>query len=215
MFVFCDNCPSTYQLHLVIPMPHWFPDAQCLSNKKAHMDCWIFYSWMMKDFPKSKNITGVSAPQSPLPGELPCCQLLHGLIQTKTHRYQYCSTFMLFMARMTMQEQLINRNWVINGIIFKQINDSWYKQLVGAVVASYQTPIIQLYTDVHQSNMMGMMVSLQKHLWIQSDESSEGWFFMHTLQSLIMSSGHQVELEDWTITSYKVEFKHEVGSDGL
>lgn len=62
---------------------------------------------------------------------------------------------------------------------------------------------------------MAMMVSLQKHLQTVSDEDQERQFFTHALRYLTTSSGRQVELEDWTVTSYEVEFGHEIGSGSL
>ena len=63
--------------------------------------------------------------------------------------------------------------------------------------------------------MMAMMVSLEHRLREISDEDVERRFFAHTLQYLTTSSGHQVEMEDWMITSYEVEFGKEIGSGGL
>jgi hypothetical protein len=71
------------------------------------------------------------------------------------------------------------------------------------------------HTDVHQRNMMAMMVPLQRRLQIGSDEQREQQFFAHTLRYLTTSSGRQVEMHDWMITSYEVEFGHEIGSGGL
>jgi hypothetical protein len=62
---------------------------------------------------------------------------------------------------------------------------------------------------------MAMMVSLQRRLCTGTDEDAERQFFAHTLQYLTASSGRQVELEDWTVTSYEVEFGREIGSGGL
>lgn len=62
---------------------------------------------------------------------------------------------------------------------------------------------------------MAMMVSLQKRLQTGSDEDRERQFFTHTLRCLTTCSGRQVELEDWSVTSYEVEFGHEIGSGGL
>ena len=70
-------------------------------------------------------------------------------------------------------------------------------------------------TDMHQKNVMAMMVSLQRRLQTGADEDRERQFFTHTLQYLTTSSGRQVELDDWTITSYEVEFGQEIGSGGL
>jgi hypothetical protein len=75
--------------------------------------------------------------------------------------------------------------------------------------------LIPLPTDAHQRNMMAMMVSLQRWLQIGSDEDRERRFFTHTLQYLTTYSGRQIEMEDWMITSYDVEFGHEIGSGGL
>jgi len=63
--------------------------------------------------------------------------------------------------------------------------------------------------------MMAMMVSLQRRLQAESIEDREQQFFAHTLRYLTTSSGRQVEMEDWMVTSYEVEFGHEIGSGGL
>jgi len=62
---------------------------------------------------------------------------------------------------------------------------------------------------------MAMMVSLQRRLQTGSDQDRERQFFTHTLRFLKTSSGRQVEMEEWMITSYEVEFGREVGSGGL
>ena len=62
---------------------------------------------------------------------------------------------------------------------------------------------------------MAMMVSLQRRLEREPDEEQEQRFFAHTLQYLAASIGHQVEMEDWMITSYEVEFGPQIGSGGL
>ena len=60
-----------------------------------------------------------------------------------------------------------------------------------------------------------MIVSLQRQLKTGSDQDREQQFFAHTLQYLTTCSGRQIEMEDWMITSYEVEFGHEIGSGGL
>jgi hypothetical protein len=62
---------------------------------------------------------------------------------------------------------------------------------------------------------MAMMVSLEKRLKAGSDGTHERQFFAHALRYLTTYSGRQVEIEDWTITSYEVEFGHEISSGGL
>jgi hypothetical protein len=69
--------------------------------------------------------------------------------------------------------------------------------------------------DIHQRNMMAMMVSLQRRLQAGSIDDREQQFFSHTLQYLTTASGRQVEMENWMVTSYEVEFGQEIGSGGL
>jgi hypothetical protein len=76
-------------------------------------------------------------------------------------------------------------------------------------------PLITVHVDGHQRDMMAMMASLQRRLRTGTDEDAERQFYAHTLRYLTTSSGHHVELEDWTVTSYEVEFEHEIGSGGL
>ena len=76
-------------------------------------------------------------------------------------------------------------------------------------------PLITVHVDGHQRDMMAMMASLQRRLRTGIDEDAERQFYVHTLQYLITSSGRHAELEDWTVTSYEVEFGHEIGSGGL
>jgi hypothetical protein len=62
---------------------------------------------------------------------------------------------------------------------------------------------------------MAMMVSLQRRLDHRSDGDTERQFFSHTLRYLTTSSGSQVEVENWMITPYEVEFGAQIGSGGL
>jgi hypothetical protein len=61
-----------------------------------------------------------------------------------------------------------------------------------------------------------MMVSIQRRLDGQSLENArERKFYSSTLQYLSTTSGRHVEVQDWMITSYEVDFGHEIGSGGL
>ncbi|KIM80595.1 hypothetical protein PILCRDRAFT_822333 [Piloderma croceum F 1598] len=62
---------------------------------------------------------------------------------------------------------------------------------------------------------MAMMVSLQRRLEQQSDGDKERRFFSHALRFLTTSSGRQVEMENWMITSYEVEFGAKIDSGGF
>jgi len=69
--------------------------------------------------------------------------------------------------------------------------------------------------NAHERNTMPMMVSLQRRLQTGSDDNREQQFFAYTLRYLTTFSGRQVEMEDWMVTSYEVEFGHEIGSGGF
>lgn len=62
---------------------------------------------------------------------------------------------------------------------------------------------------------MAMIVSLQRRLDQRSDGDRERQFFSHVLRYLIITSGLRVELQNWMITSYEVEFGPKIGSGGL
>jgi hypothetical protein len=62
---------------------------------------------------------------------------------------------------------------------------------------------------------VAMMVSLEKRFQTVSDDDRDHHFFAHTLRYLTTASGRQVEMEDWMITSYEVEFGCQIGSGGL
>jgi hypothetical protein len=61
---------------------------------------------------------------------------------------------------------------------------------------------------------MANTVSLQRRLGQVSDGDRERQF-LHALRYLATTSGHQVEMESWMITSYEVEFGPRVGSSSL
>lgn len=62
---------------------------------------------------------------------------------------------------------------------------------------------------------MAMMLSLHRRLDKNCDGQEERQFFSNSLQYLATSSGRVVQLEDWMVTSYEVEFGHVIGSGGL
>ena len=69
--------------------------------------------------------------------------------------------------------------------------------------------------DMQQNDVMAMMVSIQRRLDHLSDGDREQQFFLYALRYLTTASGRQVEMENWMITSYKVEFGRQIGSGGL
>ena len=60
-----------------------------------------------------------------------------------------------------------------------------------------------------------MIVSLQRRLDGRSDGSHERRFFSHVLLYLTTSSGLRIELQNWMVTSYEVDFGPKIGSGGL
>lgn len=62
---------------------------------------------------------------------------------------------------------------------------------------------------------MAVMVSLRRRLDNRLDGDRERDFFSHVLGYLTVSSGLQVNLQNWMITSYEVEFGPQIGSGGL
>ena len=71
------------------------------------------------------------------------------------------------------------------------------------------------HEDAKESNIMAMMVSLHQCLARQLGGDREHAFLTHSLQLLTTVSGHQVNLNSWTITSYEVEFVRKIGRGGL
>ena len=72
-----------------------------------------------------------------------------------------------------------------------------------------------MVTDSQHSHLLVMMVSLQRKLDQQSTMGQERLFFSKGLTYLSTCSGRQIEVEDWMITSFEVEFMEEIGSGGL
>ena len=59
------------------------------------------------------------------------------------------------------------------------------------------------------------MVCLRRRLENRSDDDREWQFFRYVLQMLISRNEFEVEIEDWMITSYDVEFGPRIGFGGL
>jgi len=62
---------------------------------------------------------------------------------------------------------------------------------------------------------MAIIVSLQRRLNNLLDGPREWQFFSYILRYLTVSSGLQVELQNWMITPYEVEFGPKIGSGRL
>jgi len=62
---------------------------------------------------------------------------------------------------------------------------------------------------------VSIIMSLQRRLDNRSDGDRERQFFSHVLELLTSSSGLQVEIENWMITSYEVELGYRIGVGGF
>ncbi|KAJ7191761.1 kinase-like domain-containing protein, partial [Mycena pura] len=69
--------------------------------------------------------------------------------------------------------------------------------------------------EINHSNMLAMMASLQQRLNATPNNNQEQTFYSHTLQYLTSMSGQQVQLEDWMIAPFDVDYGREVGVGGF
>jgi hypothetical protein len=72
-----------------------------------------------------------------------------------------------------------------------------------------------LISDERHGSMLAMMASLQRRLDSLVEGERERRFLICSLAYLQRASGEQVELEDWTITAFDVEFGKKIGSGSL
>ena len=72
-----------------------------------------------------------------------------------------------------------------------------------------------VFTDAERSSVLAMIVSLQRRLDSCPDDGHDRQFFSHVLLYLTTSSGLRIELQNWMVTSYEVEFGPKIGSGGL
>ncbi|KAG5650410.1 hypothetical protein H0H81_012347 [Sphagnurus paluster] len=68
--------------------------------------------------------------------------------------------------------------------------------------------------DSRDDNIIAMMASLASRIQRKGDDR-EHQFYQYSLQYLSTLSGRYVELHDWTVTSYDVDFGIEIGSGGF
>jgi hypothetical protein len=60
-----------------------------------------------------------------------------------------------------------------------------------------------------------MMVSIERRLDRHHGNNAEHGFYSYTLHYLRSTSGRQVKLEDWMISSFDVDYGPEIGAGGL
>ncbi|KAJ7903252.1 kinase-like domain-containing protein [Mycena leptocephala] len=71
--------------------------------------------------------------------------------------------------------------------------------------------------DVNQQNMVAMMVSIERRMEEEGRKGNdaEQRFYLHTLQYLTSTSGQEIKVEDWMISSFEVDYGAEIGAGGL
>ncbi|KAJ7898239.1 hypothetical protein B0H14DRAFT_2557275 [Mycena olivaceomarginata] len=60
--------------------------------------------------------------------------------------------------------------------------------------------------EINHSTMLAMMASFQRRLNAAPNNNQEQTFYSHALQYLTSMSGQQVQLEDWMIASFDVDY---------
>ena len=70
-------------------------------------------------------------------------------------------------------------------------------------------------SDQQHSSIIAMIVSLKWLLNNTSDRAREHQFLSHSIRFLTTSSGQHIELENWMVTSFEVEFGPKIGSGSL
>jgi hypothetical protein len=70
-------------------------------------------------------------------------------------------------------------------------------------------------TDINQQNILAMMISIERRLGGQRLNSPDDSFYSHTLQYLTSTSGQQIKVEDWMVSSFEVDIGLEIGTGGL
>jgi hypothetical protein len=63
--------------------------------------------------------------------------------------------------------------------------------------------------------MLAMIVSIHRYLERQSGDDQETRFLSHSLKRMTTLSGRQMEVKNWMITSFDVEFEEKIGCGGL
>jgi len=90
------------------------------------------------------------------------------------------------------------------------------QQLLHNQLGNLETDRQELFQllDIHGSET-ALLVCLQRRLASQSDSDRERQFFHYILQLLTARNEFDVEVEDWMITSYEVEFGPRIGFGGF
>ncbi|KAF7345299.1 Kinase-like protein [Mycena sanguinolenta] len=70
--------------------------------------------------------------------------------------------------------------------------------------------------DINHKNMLAMMVSIERRLEEnRAGNALERDFYAHTQHYLSLTSGRQVELENWMISAFDVDYGPEIGAGGF
>ncbi|KAJ7456037.1 kinase-like domain-containing protein [Mycena galericulata] len=69
--------------------------------------------------------------------------------------------------------------------------------------------------EINQSNILAMMVSIERRMDQHNQNDAERGFYSHTLHYLRSTSGKMINLEDWMISAFDVDYGSEIGAGGF
>ena len=70
-------------------------------------------------------------------------------------------------------------------------------------------------SDPQNNSVAAMVVSLQRRLASHPADSGESRFFTSSLQFLCTLTGPHIDLEDWMVSAFDVDFGPKIGEGGL
>jgi hypothetical protein len=111
-------------------------------------------------------------------------------------------------AREDDQKALHNR---LNDL---ETNQSHLVEMLSMYSWRHDLQMIHTMLDAQHHSLTAMMVSLQRNLKQLSAGDREHHFLSHSVRYLSTTTGGQISLESWMITSFDVEFGAEIGSGG-
>jgi hypothetical protein len=74
---------------------------------------------------------------------------------------------------------------------------------------------MRLLPESQHKNLVAIIVALHRRLAQQTTANQERVFFSKSLTCLSTLSNRKIQVEDWMITGYEVDFIEEIGSGGL
>lgn len=119
------------------------------------------------------------------------------------------------MLHENVQARVADRNALTERFAVLERNHEKLRQELGALRHKlFETKSFTPSLDINNKNMFAMMVSIERRIGQNQGNVEEQNFYSHTLQYLQSTSQQRIELEDWVISSYDVEYGAEIGAGG-